>query len=45
MEYTRTAWIAHLGNECVSTGHFEFSQRPDGWPAAQKAYNFAVDPD
>ena len=24
---------------------FEFSQRPDGWPALQKFYNFEVDPD
>lgn len=23
---------------------FEFSQRPDGWPALQKFYNFEVDP-
>lgn len=25
--------------------NFEFSQRPDGWPAVQNAYNFTVDPD
>ncbi|MEA1964807.1 MAG: glycine betaine ABC transporter substrate-binding protein [Candidatus Aerophobetes bacterium] len=24
---------------------FEFSQRPDGWPAVQKTYNFTVDSD
>jgi len=24
---------------------FEFSQRPDGWPALQETYNFAVNPD
>jgi len=24
---------------------FEFSQRPDGWPALQKFYNFEVDPE
>ena len=109
MEYTGTAWMAHLGHKYVPTNHediyymvkaadvanklvwlqpmwnnntfalavwadfakknnvktlsdlatfckqekgkvktfidFEFSQRPDGWPALQKFYNFEVDPE